>query len=94
MTNGNSSTPEPTWYATAHAALNRLARSGDSFTAFDLTEAGVGQPEHPSQWGALFREAHRDGVITPVGFLESQRPSRHKAIVRLWVGAIGKDTAA
>lgn len=74
------------WRDTAMPALRRLAETGREFEAFDLTEAGVPDPENPNQWGALFQAAYRAGVIERVGFRESRRPSRARGLCRVWRG--------
>ena len=74
------------WYDAARRALEWLAESGKPFDAYDLTELGVPDPDHPSRWGALFRVASSDGVIVPVGYRESKRPSRSGGVCRVWVG--------
>lgn len=75
------------WSVLGLIQIRHLADRGEPFSSFDLTEAGLPNPENPAKWGALFREAHKDGVIVPVGYLQSRRPSRHRSIVRLWVGS-------
>ena len=75
------------WDADARDTLERVAKQGKPFTAFDLTEADLRNPQHPNQWGALFRQAATDGVIRRVGFIESRRPGRRSGICRLWQAA-------
>ncbi len=73
------------WEADARDALERIARRGQKFTAYDLTEkAELRNPPHPNCWGALFRQAATDGVIRRVGFTESRRPGRKAGVCRVW----------
>lgn len=74
------------WKDCAWRGLEALASTGIPFTANDITELGVPDPDHSSRWGALFRAAHQSGVIKPVGYTQSTRETRHGGIVRLWVG--------
>jgi len=74
------------WKDSAERALAWLARDGQPFDAYDLTELGVPDPDHPAQWGALFRTAHQRGDIEPLGFRESRRPTRSGGILRVWRG--------
>lgn len=74
------------WLSTARRALRTLAATGRTFEAYDLTELGVDDPDHPNRWGALFRAAHNDGLIVPVGYAQSRRPGRSGGATRLWRG--------
>lgn len=82
------------WRAVAVQAVTHLAAIGEPFDAFDVTELGVPEPDHPNRWGALFRAMSTAGVITQYGFHESRRPSRAGGVCRLWVGTHRKDDAA
>lgn len=73
------------WESDAREALERVAKEGQPFTAYDLTvKADLRDPGHPNQWGALFKQAATDGVIRRVGFVESRRPGRNSGLCRLW----------
>jgi hypothetical protein len=72
------------WEADAREALERVAKQGKPFTAYDLTEADLRNPPNANQWGPLFRQAATDGVIRRVGFIESRRPGRKNGLCRLW----------
>lgn len=73
------------WEADAREALERVAKAGLPFTAFDLTEkADLRNPPHANQWGPLFRQAATDGVIRKVGYAESRRPGRKHGLCRVW----------
>lgn len=74
------------WRDSAERALRDLAASGRTFEAYDLTEMGVPDPDHPNRWGALFRAAHTAGLIEPVGYAQSRRPGRSGGLTRLWRG--------
>jgi hypothetical protein len=77
------------WRSCAWRGLETLAQSGRPFTASDLPELGVPDPDHPNRWGALFRAAQGAGLIVCVGFAVATRPSRHGGILRLWAGGGG-----
>lgn len=78
--------PDHQWSSTAKTALVWLAESATPFDAYDLTELGVPDPIEPNRWGSLFREARQEGLIVPVGFRESRRPSRSGGVCRVWIG--------
>jgi hypothetical protein len=76
------------WEADAHEALAKVAKLGKPFDAFSLTEvAELREPPHPNQWGPLFRNAYRDGLIRPVGYHQSRRPGRSGGACRVWKAA-------
>lgn len=76
------------WEADAREALERVAKAGEPFTAYDLTvKAELRNPPHPNCWGVLFRHAAEDGVIRRVGFAESRRPGRKNGLCRVWRAA-------
>lgn len=78
---------DPWWWSCAMSALHAEARTGREFAADTLTdEYGVDAPDHPNRWGALFRAAHAEGVIEPVGYRPSRRPSRAGGACRTWRG--------
>lgn len=74
------------WRDAAERALLWWAESGVPFDAFDLTEIGVPDPDHPNRWGALFQGAVQSGLIVPVGYRQSRRPTRHGGVCRVWKG--------
>lgn len=78
---------DPWWWDCAMRAVAHLAASGEQFDAYDITKLGVPDPDHPARWGALFRSARAGGLIVPVGFRESCRPSRAGGVCRVWRGA-------
>ena len=80
------------WLSTAETALAELIRRGQPFTAADLTDLGVPDPDHPCRWGSLFAAAKARGDILPLGYRTSPRPSRNAGICRLWLG-IPRQTA-
>lgn len=74
------------WRDCAERALGWLAEAGYDFTAYDLTELGVPDPDVPNRWGSLFSAAHHRGLIEPVGFRVSPRQSRQGGVCRVWRG--------
>lgn len=75
------------WHDCARRALDWWADSGQPFDAYDLTELGVPDPDHPSRWGALFSAARSEGRIIPLGYHASRRPTRSGGVCRVWQGA-------
>ena len=69
------------WRSCADAGIKHLVAIGEPFSA-DHVVALVPEPEHPCQWGARLHAAVRDGVIRPVGYVPSTRPSRHRGVQR------------
>lgn len=74
------------WRDCAWRALEHLAATGRPFTAYDVTELGVPDPDHGNRWGGLFQAACKAGLIEPVGYAESRRPSRAGGVCRVWKG--------
>lgn len=74
------------WRDSAERALRWWAETGQPFDAYDLTLLGVPDPDHPARWGALFRAAYAAGLITPVGYRQSRRPTRSGGVCRVWQG--------
>lgn len=74
------------WRDTAERALSHLASTGRAFTAMDITDLGVPDPDHPNRWGALFSTARTRGEIEPLGWTYSRRPSRSFGVCRVWIG--------
>lgn len=77
------------WRDCAERALTYWASSGQPFDAYDLTQLGVPDPDHPNRWGALFRAAYTRGDIEPVGYRQSRRPGRAGGVCRVWRGVRG-----
>lgn len=82
------------WRDVAERALSWWAEAGVEFDCYDLTELGVPDPDHPNRWGALFTTAQQAGLIVPVGYRPSRRPSRHGGVCRVWKGVRKVGTAA
>lgn len=58
---------------------------GRELTSIDLIDS-VGMPESPNAVGAVMRSAFTLHLIEPTGrYTQSTRPTRHAAIVRVWV---------
>ena len=57
--------------------------SGTTITADELREL-AGNPPTPNAMGAVFRSAHKQGLIRTIAYLPSTQPSRHGGMVRLW----------
>ena len=74
------------WRDCAERGARYLASVGQDFNADSLTLLGVPDPDHPSRWGSLFAALKAEGVITPVGYAASTRPSRNGGVCRVWRG--------
>jgi len=73
------------WESDAREALERVARQGKPFDAYDLTQkAELREPPHHNMWGPVFRQAAKDGVIRWVGAHKSKRPQRRGSLVSVW----------
>lgn len=79
-------TPDEGWTESAKRALFRALESNHTVTADDLDSSfyGLQPPRHPSQIGGLFRVFYNRGLIRPVGYAISKRPSRRGGIQRVW----------
>jgi hypothetical protein len=73
------------WVERADAELNRLAASGERFTAETLT-GRVGMPSHPKAVGARFNAAAKRGLIRKVGFTRANRRAAHSRDLAVWQG--------
>jgi hypothetical protein len=85
--------------ARAAAALDSWTRScwqvgiaywasvGRPFGADEVRELGVPEPSSNGAVGAQFVAAANAGLIRPVGFVQSRRPSRHRSWQRQWIGS-------
>jgi hypothetical protein len=78
---------DPDWKATADAAIDQLAATGQPFTADDVRALGVPDPDSRKAWGARFLSASRAGRIIRVGYVPSKRPSVHAHPIAQWRGA-------
>lgn len=75
------------WRSTADRAIAAMAALGRPFTADNLVEhTGLPEAASPRAMGARFLTAARHGVIEPVGYTTSRRPSARMAVVRVWQG--------
>lgn len=80
------------WADDAMDALEAQAATGDPFDAYQMQQRQcLRDPDSPNQWGPLFREASRRGIIRAVGYHESQRPGRSGGACRVWVGKNNKN---
>ena len=78
---------DPWWHAGAMKAIQQLAATGHNFTAADLTDMGVAEPDHPCRWGSLFASAKATGVIVRVGYAPARRAGRNGGVAAIWKGA-------
>lgn len=73
------------WPTDALNWLEAYAWSGLTFTADDLRKSIRAAPT-PNQVGVVFRNARKLGLIRPIGFTESNTPSRKHSVIRVWIG--------
>jgi hypothetical protein len=74
------------WRSCAMRGLTWMAELGQPFDAWALVELGVPEPDSFRRWGGLFRVAHQQGLIEPVGYAPSRRPTAGGSIARVWWG--------
>lgn len=74
------------WRECAERAAMVLIQRGAEFTASDLTEMGVPDPDHSARWGSLFASLKAAGLIIPVGYRPSPRATRNGGVCRVWRG--------
>lgn len=74
------------WWGQAMTGISLLALAGNPFDAFDLQSVGVGEPDHPNRYGALFSNASRAVLIEYVGHHRSRRPGRSGGVCAVWRG--------
>lgn len=76
------------WMDGASRAVRAMAATGRSFQMFDVAEEyGLPEPSTPKLWGALASKMRAEGVIRPVGFAASKRPTVAGSACRVWRGA-------
>lgn len=73
------------WRSCCDAAIAHLATRDVPFSADHVLEL-IPAPDHPNRIGARFHAAVRAGVITPCGYVLSDRPSRRRGVQRLYRG--------
>ncbi|WP_369132019.1 hypothetical protein [Modestobacter sp. I12A-02662] len=71
------------WASCCDAAIRYLAALDRPFTADDV-QALIPTADHPCRMGGRFYAAIRAGIIRPVGYTLSERPSRRRGVLRLY----------
>ena len=89
MARAESST-DPWWRSCAMTALTTEAKTGRVFQSYDLVlRYGIPEPPSgPNAWGSLLGSAAKAGLIEPVGYAPSSRPTTAKSAVRTWRGVV------
>lgn len=78
---------DPDWLSRAWEALQRLAATGQPFTADELHEL-AGDPTNYQSVGPLFGKAARDGLIRKTGrHPNGKRPALRGTVLTEWIGA-------
>ena len=78
---------DPWWESTALSAIEHLAANGQQFTAADLTDLGVPEPDHPARWGSVIAKAKALKIIEKAGYTTARRPSRNAGVTAVWRAA-------
>lgn len=71
-----------------HEAVHAFVKDGATYTADDIRgwierHHPGREPHHFNVLGAAIRTASK-GLALPAGFVESTRPERHGAVIRMW----------
>jgi hypothetical protein len=74
------------WRRTARQAAFKLARSGERFTADDVTEK-AGLPAGRNHVGSVLGHMARQGHIRPVAVTTGTRKAQHGRRLLVWEGA-------
>jgi len=74
------------WRVAAEAALERLAASGQTFTAEDVREEVGVLTGRENALGGVIRRAAQAGRIVTVGYRPAARPGAHARVLRVWRG--------
>lgn len=80
---------DPWWRSCCDRAIDYLAACGEPFSA-DHVQALIPAADHPCRIGARFHAAVHAGVVRPVGYVLSERPSRHRGVLRLYRGGAAR----
>lgn len=76
------------WKVKWEDAIRALAAlPGQEFTSENIRQIAGDPADHSNAAGAIFSKLSREGVIRSVGFVESERPSLHGHVLRVWRGA-------
>jgi len=75
------------WRDEAEGIIRYLASTGQPFTADDLRDMGLAEPDHPNRFGALFNAMAHDEIIRCVGYAKARKVSRKGGRILVWQGA-------
>lgn len=75
--------PDLWWEDGALRAIEHLAATVTSFTAYDLIGL-VDEPDHSCRWGSVFAKAKALGIIQRIGYTSSRRPGRSSGVCGVW----------
>lgn len=78
------------WREDAVATITALAKLGH-VTAEDLTRE-MRRPPSPSFVGVAFHNAHRAGIIQPIGARTSTTKTRKGGLIRVWAAQVEEVT--
>jgi hypothetical protein len=78
--------PGQDWHTRAIDAVKQLAKSGESFTFYDVAKI-AGEPVNPrAEWGRFAQEVEHLSLAHTVGWQQSDRPTTKSSAVRTWRG--------
>lgn len=79
------------WEALAETAILAHAATGAAFTTYDVArDHQLPDPPNHHHWGQLMHRLHDQGLIVPVDWTTSRRPTSNSSGVRVWLGSITK----
>lgn len=78
-------TPEA-WRDTALAAAEALAATGRPFTVDDLAAHGIGEPDRPQRYGAVFAAIRNRGIARVIGWTAHRTAGGSENGIRVWLG--------
>lgn len=83
----NAESHSKNWVDDAYGFLLEFIKTNKEFLAEDVRVSSIGiVPEPPSKraWGAVFGKAHRNNVISRIGYSHVKNPKAHRTPATLW----------
>lgn len=80
------------WKELAYASFKEFARLNYEFTTEQVREASLHVPPPPDKraWGFIARQAVKDEIVQPIGFIRTENRMAHGRHVTLWRSIINK----
>lgn len=76
------------WKTAASEEIERLAKTGERFTAENVREVAGDPPGHPNAMGARMSAACKAGTIIQVGYEKAKRPEAHARVLAAYTGKV------